>query len=106
MAPVEVQLTVEWVCSPAPGSPLQRLQLSLPSGAQVQDAMQAAGHVALPEGWGVAIWSRRVEVSEPLRDGDRVELLRPLTVDPMEARRRRQAHQKVPRASRHRPLKT
>lgn len=93
-------LRVEWVCSPAPGAPLERLQLQLPAGATAMDAVRAAGRAQVPEAWGLAIWGRRVDEREPLRDGDRVELLRPLTADPMETRRRRQAHQ--PYRSRHR----
>ena len=57
----------------------------------------------------------RQEVIDPRRalvhlaclcEGDRVELLRPLRADPMETRRRRQAHQAAmarPRKTRHRP---
>ncbi|CAN0105203.1 unnamed protein product [Chrysoparadoxa australica] len=32
---------------------------------------------------------RRVAADQPLRDGDRVEIYRPLTTDPKEQRRRR-----------------
>lgn len=94
---------IEWVCSPAPGAPLQRRPLSLQCGAKALDALQAAGWPALPEGWALAIWGRRVTADERLRTGDRLELLRPLTVDPMQARRRR--HQLSGRriVSRHRP---
>ena len=34
-----------------------------------------------------AVFGRIVPLSEPLRDGDRVEILRPLLVDPKEQRR-------------------
>jgi putative ubiquitin-RnfH superfamily antitoxin RatB of RatAB toxin-antitoxin module len=37
----------------------------------------------------IAIWGSVVDHSHQLRDGDRIELLRPLLVDPKEARRRR-----------------
>ena len=39
--------------------------------------------------WAYAVWGRRVELTTPLKAGDRLELLRPLTVDPKEARRLR-----------------
>ena len=39
--------------------------------------------------WAYAVWGKRVELTTPLKDGDRLELLRPLTVDPKEARRLR-----------------
>lgn len=99
MAAVEI----EWVCSAAPGAPLQRLSLRLRPGALASDALQAAGWAELPAGWGLALWGRRVDLEEALRSGDRLMLLRPLSVDPMEARRRRQAHQRPMRRSRHRP---
>ena len=35
----------------------------------------------------VAIWGRRVDKAERLKDGDRVEILRPLEIDPRDARR-------------------
>lgn len=97
------RVEIEWICSPAVGAALQRTTLSLPAGSLAIDALRAAGWAALPVGWGLAIWNRRVPESEPLRSGDRLMLLRPLSVDPMEARRRRQAHQKPARRSRHRP---
>ncbi len=37
----------------------------------------------------VGIFSRLVPLDTPLRDGDRVEIYRPLQADPKEARRRR-----------------
>lgn len=97
------RVEVEWICSPAPGAALQRTLLSLPAGSRAGDALRAAGWTELPAGWGLAIWARRVSEAEPLRSGDRLMLLRPLSVDPMEARRRRQAHQRPLRRSRHRP---
>jgi putative ubiquitin-RnfH superfamily antitoxin RatB of RatAB toxin-antitoxin module len=95
---------IEWVCSPAPGAPLQRERLCLPEGAKALDALKAAGWTTLPQGWALAIWGRRVTVGESLRTGDRLELLRPLSVDPMQARRRRHALTGRRIVSRHRPL--
>lgn len=66
--------------------------VSLPEGATVQDALDAAAlasrfpgenFAAMPAG----IWGRIVERDRPVRDGDRVELYRPLERDPKEARR-------------------
>lgn len=42
----------------------------------------------------VAIFGRVVAVEERLRDGDRVEILRPLIVDPKQARRQAAARTK------------
>lgn len=60
----------------------------LPEGATVADAITAA---ALPPAAhvGVAVYGEMVACDQQLRDGDRVELLRPLSIDPKEARRRR-----------------
>lgn len=69
-------------------------ELQLPGGATVGDALAGCGlgrvHpeldlAAVP----VGIHGRRVERSRALGDGDRVEVYRPLHMDPMQARRRR-----------------
>lgn len=66
--------------------------MSLPDGATVQDAIDAAAlskrfpaqdFAAMPAG----IWGRVVARDRRVRDGDRVELYRPLERDPKEARR-------------------
>lgn len=64
------------------------VMVELPAGATVADAVSACGmddggHVA------VAVFGEKVETAHVLREGDRVELLRALTMDPKEARRRR-----------------
>jgi putative ubiquitin-RnfH superfamily antitoxin RatB of RatAB toxin-antitoxin module len=100
------RVEVDWVCSPAAGAPLQRLRLDLPAGSCASDALHAAGYAELPPGWAIALWGRRIAPEQALRSGDRVELLRPLSADPMEARRRRQQLQGAPRRSRHRPAGT
>lgn len=60
----------------------------LPEGATVEDALKASGWL-LEDVAGVAIFGERVERDARLHDGDRVELLRPLLIDPKDARRRR-----------------
>lgn len=67
--------------------------LELPPGATVADAI-AASNVAREfaidvQFLGVSIWSRVTDHLAPLQDGDRVELLRPLKIDPKDARRKR-----------------
>jgi len=69
-------------------------RIHLPQGARVSDAIERAGvlerHPEIDLGrQTVGIWNRRVALDEPLRDRDRVEIYRPLTADPKEARRRR-----------------
>jgi len=55
-------------------------------------AGEACAESGLAEGYplaGMAIFGRRVSADAVLHDGDRLELLRVLTIDPKEARRRR-----------------
>lgn len=71
-----------------------RITLQLPASATVADALAAADLPSRIPGLVVdpaclAIHGRAVDTCETLRDGDRVEVLRPLLLDPMEARRRR-----------------
>ena len=72
--------------------------LRLPEGATVGDAIAAAGWPALASaaqgdaafaaaGLSAAVWSKGRALAHVLRDGDRVEVLRDLQIDPMAARR-------------------
>lgn len=62
--------------------------LELPEGATVSDARLASG-LADAEHAGAAIYGVNASEDAVLNEGDRVELLRPLLLDPKEARRRR-----------------
>lgn len=64
------------------------VRLELPAGATVSEAVAACG-LELDGITGQAVFGERVEPADRLRDGDRLELLQPLLVDPKEARRRR-----------------
>lgn len=70
------------------------VELELPDGARVADALAACG-LALDGVVGQAVFGERVEAHAALRDGDRVELLRPLRADPKDARRRRAVLQRT-----------
>ena len=59
--------------------------LDLPAGSCVRDALKACGLSAQ----AVGVFGRRVAPEAPLKNGDRVEIYRPLETDPKEARRRR-----------------
>lgn len=77
----------------APGQVVRR-ELELPAGATLGDAVHASGLLqtlsdAIDPERDVGVFGRRLPPSHPLHDGDRVELYRPLSIDPMEARRRR-----------------
>lgn len=70
------------------------IELELEAGATVADAVHASG---LPERYPdfhpdkgpFGVFARRCGPERVLRPGDRVEIYRPLKVDPKEARRRR-----------------
>ena len=70
----------------------ESVRLQLDDGARVIDAVQAAGWADDGEVVAHAIHGQRVSPDSPLRDGDRIELLRPLVADPKDARRRRAAN--------------
>lgn len=102
MAPDEppAGLSVSVVYSPRAGQ-IDEVPLRLPNGASVADALRASGlsqrHPGVAfETLPVGVWGRFCERSDRLRDGDRVELYRPLQVDPKEARRRRYRAQTKP----------
>lgn len=71
-------------------------ELDVAAGSTVADAIRLSGIVeaaALRDTdlRHVGIFNKTVDVNAPLRDGDRVEIYRPLRIDPKEARRRRAA---------------
>lgn len=63
--------------------------VELPEGATLAQAVEKAGLAGGEEVTGYAIFGINAEATTPLRDGDRVELLRALQIDPKDARRRR-----------------
>jgi putative ubiquitin-RnfH superfamily antitoxin RatB of RatAB toxin-antitoxin module len=68
--------------------------MTLPEGATARDAIAASGLAQACPGidWracGIGIWGRKAGAEHVLRDGDRVEVYRPLLVDPKLARRER-----------------
>ena len=60
--------------------------VELPDGASVRDALAKAG---LSDERLVGIFGEPASLDTRLNEGDRVEVYRPLTIDPKEARRRR-----------------
>jgi putative ubiquitin-RnfH superfamily antitoxin RatB of RatAB toxin-antitoxin module len=94
MAEPEAQtLSVCVVYSPQARTVLE-CPLNLPPGATVLEALErcSMGEVLAavkshPEWLGV--WGRKANPVQALRDGDRVEVYRPLRVDPKAARRER-----------------
>lgn len=73
--------------------------LELPVGSTIADAIAAAGFPESAPGYEfdpdkVGIFGARKSLDTVLRDGDRVELYRPLLADPKEARRQRARRQR------------
>ncbi len=89
-------LHVTLVYSPAPRQVTQH-ELLLPKGTTVAQAVEQAGLLnECPEinlrdqaAFVVGIWGRKTTLNHVLRDSDRVEIYRPLLVDPKVARRER-----------------
>lgn len=72
----------------------QEVELHLPQGSTLADAVRASRLLetlsdAQVDRLQTGIWGTRLPPEHALRDGDRVELYRPLTVDPKVARRER-----------------
>lgn len=70
------------------------LEVSLKEHATVRDAIHLSGILELyPEidldQNAVGVFSEKVTLSTRLNNGDRIEIYRPLTIDPKEARRLR-----------------
>jgi len=76
---------------------LDAVSVQLPAGSTVRDAITASGVAARRsiDPGAVGVFGRRVPLDTRLADGDRVELYRPLALDPKE--RRRQRARKKPR---------
>lgn len=75
------------------------VELSLPLGATVIDALRASGllerHPEIDPGASkIGVWGTLRPLDHLLRDHDRVEVYRPLRVDPKEARRQRHRRQR------------
>jgi len=86
-------IAVELAFSPAPRE-MRTASLRLPAGSTIADALRASGWPELAQaGEGgelvTAVWGQARSLKAVVRDGDRIEVLRPLKVAPMEARRAR-----------------
>jgi len=85
-------IQVEVIYATADHQELRRL--TVPLGTTVMQAIMASGIAPDLPAEAIAadrlgIFSRRAAPDDVLADGDRVEIYRPLTLDPKEARRRR-----------------
>lgn len=86
-------ISVEVAYAAAPHQ-IHRVLLQLPAGSTALQALRASGlgdrlGPAVLDALTLGLWGRAVGPGTVLRDRDRLELLRPLVVDPKEARRQR-----------------
>lgn len=91
-------ISVTVVVSPAAGQ-VQQVDLHLPAGAVVRDALLRSGLWTQAESCGepapkTGVWGRLRPLDHVLRDRDRVEVYRPLQRDPKDARRLRHRQQR------------
>jgi uncharacterized protein len=100
-------IPVELVWSPAAGDVRHRW-LQVPVGTTLEQALRDCADFAdqLPglSELRIGIWGRVKPLETLLRERDRIEIYRPLTVDPKEARRLRYRAAGERIVSRHRPL--
>lgn len=82
-------IRVDVVCAGA--GTVAAVSVELPAGATVRDALDASG---MSTSGAVGVFGKVVGAQTPLKDGDRVEIYRPLAADPKEQRRRRAAAKK------------
>lgn len=88
--PIISAITVTLVYSPAPRQIVEKI-LEIPKGSTVLEALQAGQLIdmALESKHTVGIWGKKTTPSHVLHDLDRIEIYRPLKVDPKVARRER-----------------
>ena len=91
MAELLLDITVVFSAGPRR---VQEVHLKMPLGSKAVDALRQSQLLAAlrdeeVDRLGLGIWGRKAEAGQLLRNGDRVELYRPLLVDPKVARRER-----------------
>lgn len=100
-------MRVELVWSPAAGE-VQHRWLELDAGTTLETALRGCADFMAAQSQPLeqlraGIWGRARPLDTALRERDRIEIYRPLTVDPKEARRLRYAKRGERIVSRHRP---
>ncbi len=88
-----IKVTLAWAWTAASGE----IELIVDAGITVGGVLLHAGRsgaadvpaAVLRDATGYGVWGRARAKTHVVRDGDRIEIYRPLTADPKEARRRR-----------------
>ncbi|MBE0362597.1 hypothetical protein PULV_a0123 [Pseudoalteromonas ulvae UL12] len=70
------------------------LRVEVAEGAQVEEAIIASGILEKcpqidKDSMTVGVWNRTCKLTQILKEGDRIEIYRPLIADPKDARRKR-----------------
>ena len=86
-------IRITLIYSPRPRV-VQEKAITVPEGTTARQALLQSKWLGEPpnlisEHALIGIWGRVVPMTQPLRDQDRIEIYRPLTVDPKVARRER-----------------
>jgi uncharacterized protein len=86
----DLSIHVTLAYSPAPRQVVEKV-LVLPPQSSVQDALKFANlaDFSTDEPYTLGIWGKKTTLTYALQDLDRLELYRPLKVDPKVARRER-----------------
>jgi len=76
------------------------IPMTVPSGTTVMQAIEQSGMLKIwPEinlaTMSIGVFSKKVTTETLVKDGDRIELYRPLRIDPKEARRARAAKSRL-----------
>jgi putative ubiquitin-RnfH superfamily antitoxin RatB of RatAB toxin-antitoxin module len=81
------------------------VSFDIPAGSTVEHAIRVSGildrfpHIDLSAD-AVGIFGQRASLKDSVRNGDRVEIYRPLVVDPKQARKRRAGQARKPKNKR------
>jgi putative ubiquitin-RnfH superfamily antitoxin RatB of RatAB toxin-antitoxin module len=86
-------IRVAVACSPRAGVAVE-VEVEVGAGSSALDAIRASGLLERfteidISSQSIGVWGRRCALDATLKTGDRVEIYRALSLDPMEARRRR-----------------
>jgi hypothetical protein len=72
------------------------IEVEVPAGTTLEQAISGSGLIERVRSLrgvvlDLGVWNRSAPAEQPVREGDRIEVYRPLAIDPKEARRLRAA---------------